>query len=198
MIATSISKSPRSAMMSSRLPTLRRTCTPGRLLAKLAIRRGEKYFAVLTAPTESRPAVMPLSAASCSSQAAISAKICPAASRTTSPASVGRRPLEVRSNSTKPASTSSCCSCSVTAGGVRFKTLAALTIFPSCPIAVSARSCFSVTFRNIADSGFLTAAQRLFKFTYAVHTRPFYRCGFTKMRRMPDIGRRTPRGRMLP
>ena len=39
-------------MMSSRLPTLSRTSTPGCALAKPAIRRGEKYFAVLTTPTE--------------------------------------------------------------------------------------------------------------------------------------------------
>ena len=86
---------------------------------------GTKYFAVLTAPIEMRPAVFPAIISSVVSQSAIAASIRSASASTSRPASVSSMPSPVRWIRGSPASACRLRSCSVTAGCVRCSCLAA-------------------------------------------------------------------------
>ena len=60
------------------------------------IMKGTKYFAVLTAPIDMRPAVLPVIICSVVSQSAIAASIRSASASTSRPASVSNMPSPVR------------------------------------------------------------------------------------------------------
>ena len=96
MIAKSRSY-PRSAVpISCRLPIESVTSTFGWSLENPEIMNGTKYFAVLTAPIEMRPAVLPAIISSEVSQSAIAASIRSESASTSRPASVRSIPSPVR------------------------------------------------------------------------------------------------------
>ena len=84
-----------------------------------AITNGTKYFAVLTAPIEMRPAVFPAIMSSEVSQSAMAASMRSVSASTSRPASVSSMPSLVRWISGRPASACRLRICSVTAGCVR-------------------------------------------------------------------------------
>ena len=90
--------------ISCRFPIESVTSTFGYSLEKPEIANGTKYFAVLTAPIEMRPAVFPAIISSDVSQIAIAASMRSVSASTSRPASVSSMPSLVRWISGRPAS----------------------------------------------------------------------------------------------